>query len=457
MEPVEEQASQADKEESYCMCGEGFYGRMVGCDGPRCAYGGWFHFECVGLSRLPRGEWLCHDCRNRALRCSARRAEREKRAAEAEQCENNSRKRRLSKFWFERPGVEEYVPEGEEAESSGPLKVRSAEWQSRLAMDEMLREARPAKFIDSGAVDASQCPEIAGLARFTLDETTFAALESLHGVVVERLRRDRRLTAWAGVSEGDGRQRGYAFLPPSMGRFGKTKLEQAGVKFHSANKTGRYAAADEAANWRSCVRLRESDLSDDHRRALEAIAAKVRAIVPSKYKKLADTAHIEAIQPNLHNGLDHLPPHIDYPLNDGFGVIIVTLSVKSDANILLLPDRAACNENHGASMTKPSLTTPRRHRNKRRTASRACCSFSTKPYFFEVKRGMVYVLAGPARNNCDHGVVCSLPATRFSTERMNDNRDRESLNLRFGLHSAHKGQPFYVIDEMPIILKDRAL
>ena len=33
-----------------------------------------------------------------------------------------------------------------------------------------------------------------------------------------------------------------------------------------------------------------------------------------------------AAQPNLHNGARHLPPHLDFPLHDGFGVVIVTVA-----------------------------------------------------------------------------------------------------------------------------------
>ena len=42
-----------------CVCGGSYYGEMVACDG-HCD--NWFHFACVGLTRLPRGEWLCQDC-----------------------------------------------------------------------------------------------------------------------------------------------------------------------------------------------------------------------------------------------------------------------------------------------------------------------------------------------------------------------------------------------------------
>ena len=41
-------------------------GRMVACDNPNCPRE-WFHFECVGLTRKPRGKWYCSDsCRGQA-------------------------------------------------------------------------------------------------------------------------------------------------------------------------------------------------------------------------------------------------------------------------------------------------------------------------------------------------------------------------------------------------------
>ena len=39
--------------------GQGAYGEMVACDG---GCDNWFHFECVGLARAPRGEYICDAC-----------------------------------------------------------------------------------------------------------------------------------------------------------------------------------------------------------------------------------------------------------------------------------------------------------------------------------------------------------------------------------------------------------
>ena len=52
--------------EVYCYCQQGEDGReMIGCDNTKCKYQ-WFHFDCVGLSKKPRGKyWYCPDCRKK--------------------------------------------------------------------------------------------------------------------------------------------------------------------------------------------------------------------------------------------------------------------------------------------------------------------------------------------------------------------------------------------------------
>lgn len=46
----------------YCYCQQVSYGEMVGCDGEHCERE-WFHLPCIGLSKLPVGEWYCDDCK----------------------------------------------------------------------------------------------------------------------------------------------------------------------------------------------------------------------------------------------------------------------------------------------------------------------------------------------------------------------------------------------------------
>ena len=50
--------------DTYFWCGEGESCCMIACDNPSCTIE-WFDFECISLSRKPRGRWFCSDsCRN---------------------------------------------------------------------------------------------------------------------------------------------------------------------------------------------------------------------------------------------------------------------------------------------------------------------------------------------------------------------------------------------------------
>ena len=46
----------------FCLCGQGEYGDMIGCDNPTCPVE-WFHMGCVGLSSIPEGDWICTFCK----------------------------------------------------------------------------------------------------------------------------------------------------------------------------------------------------------------------------------------------------------------------------------------------------------------------------------------------------------------------------------------------------------
>lgn len=50
--------------DTYCCCDEGESDRIIACNNLSCTIE-WFRFECVSLSRKPRGRWFCSDsCRN---------------------------------------------------------------------------------------------------------------------------------------------------------------------------------------------------------------------------------------------------------------------------------------------------------------------------------------------------------------------------------------------------------
>jgi inhibitor of growth protein 3 len=46
----------------YCICQQPSYGDMVGCDNDNCPYE-WFHLECVGMKKVPKGDWMCDECK----------------------------------------------------------------------------------------------------------------------------------------------------------------------------------------------------------------------------------------------------------------------------------------------------------------------------------------------------------------------------------------------------------
>ncbi|XP_065891048.1 uncharacterized protein [Dysidea avara] len=51
-----------EDDQLWCICREEEYGRMILCENKSCKFG-WFHFNCVGLSRKPSGSWYCSDCK----------------------------------------------------------------------------------------------------------------------------------------------------------------------------------------------------------------------------------------------------------------------------------------------------------------------------------------------------------------------------------------------------------
>lgn len=46
----------------YCICMKPDSGRMVECSRRTCPYNNWFHYECVGVRKKPKGDWYCSDC-----------------------------------------------------------------------------------------------------------------------------------------------------------------------------------------------------------------------------------------------------------------------------------------------------------------------------------------------------------------------------------------------------------
>jgi len=49
-------------EPTYCFCKQVSFGEMIGCDNPNCIIE-WFHFACVELTKKPKGDWYCKNCK----------------------------------------------------------------------------------------------------------------------------------------------------------------------------------------------------------------------------------------------------------------------------------------------------------------------------------------------------------------------------------------------------------
>ncbi|KAI0822658.1 hypothetical protein BC628DRAFT_655997 [Trametes gibbosa] len=48
-------------EPRYCFCNQVSFGDMIACDSRDCTRE-WFHIGCVGLTRIPKGNWYCREC-----------------------------------------------------------------------------------------------------------------------------------------------------------------------------------------------------------------------------------------------------------------------------------------------------------------------------------------------------------------------------------------------------------
>lgn len=369
-----------------CVCGGSYYGDMVACEG---GCDNWFHFACVGLTRLPRGEWLCQDCKTKP------------------------KKRRVEKQPEPLPS-----PPKKKKENRAHSKE---ERKDREELEALVEKARPLRFEGGMAPADHAC---AGAGFCSLDPKVFAPLHQLHGNIVAALKRGKLLQSWEGKGS-DVRKKGYAFLPASLAKWDRKRLEACGLQFWAPEKVrGRFmtpstrrslvspaqegldAKRDCEANWRSSFTLLEQDVDRKARKALAAVVDLVKERVAEKYRKYVSLENLIALQPNLHNDARHLPPHLDFPMHEGFGVVIVTIQMAGPPSIIALLK--------GTESDFEVFTEEQRE----------------KCWTFPLQVGDCYVLSGDARNVCDHGVLCG-----SSRRSAGADEPRESMNLRFGLHT----------------------
>ena len=46
---------------TYCSCKQPIFGKVLRCASDNCA-DILFHYECVGMKRIPREKWYCNSC-----------------------------------------------------------------------------------------------------------------------------------------------------------------------------------------------------------------------------------------------------------------------------------------------------------------------------------------------------------------------------------------------------------
>lgn len=201
---------------------------------------------------------------------------------------------------------------------------------------------------------------------------------------------------------------------------------------HSANDT----AKDERwRNQRAMVVLDESEVPCGVREAIQNLCASFRLSLLSsihtqdneytdylrKVAQFLQYEHLIAAQPNLHSGRALLPVHLDDPRKDGFGLIILTICMEGAGTILLRDFKGV-----------------------------------KRGFAMKLGAGEAYMLSGNARDACAHGVLADEEGAPSDENDHVRGVERESLNLRFGLHdvmapSTQCGDSHGIAVPLPII------
>ncbi len=216
----------------------------------------------------------------------------------------------------------------------------------------------------------------------TVPSVHFDVLKALHEQIKEQT---KVWASWSGSIE-DPRKRAFGFLPETLGQDSDIREKLDISTPWSKDNNGE----ERKRNHRAMVVLEA--LPDGTREAIEYLCQEFSKQLSSNsnLQKYLQYTNLIAVQPNLHSGRELLPTHVDHPMKDGFGVIIVTIGMVGSGTILLQD-----------YMDKQKRT-------------------------MQVSVGQAYMLSGTVRDACTHGVVAA-------------SGHRESLNLRFGLHDFERG------------------
>lgn len=149
-----------------------------------------------------------------------------------------------------------------------------------------------------------------GLARIEINADDLNVLRDLHRIICGRI----RATGWGGVRDTSGRQRGYGYFSGCALSEKHFATGQSMLGY-----TGDWLMRDRDANMRASVLLTPGDLPPSLDATLERLMLALREALPRRYARVLKREFLVAAQPNLHNGKAFLKPHLDEPLNDGFG------------------------------------------------------------------------------------------------------------------------------------------
>lgn len=239
---------------------------------------------------------------------------------------------------------------------------------------------------------------IDGIVKMSLPRDLLSDLARIHDHIKQRVRLNE-MVPWAGVGGDTTRLRAFGFL----GQSALDRLDASTVRLHAPEKTGIDAEEDEKANRRAICVL-DTDNDDADLNATRVAKDVCAAIMPNRAgldPTIVRAEELIAYQTNLHNGAQHLAAHLDCPLHEGFGKVIVTVAIRGSATILLISGDTV---GEGENEVQPA-------------------------WRFHLNEGEAYALSGNARNTALHAVLA-------------DNADgtRESLNLRFGVHTDEEAE-----------------
>jgi hypothetical protein len=270
-----------------------------------------------------------------------------------------------------------------------------------------------------------------GFARLASED--FVALQKLHQLIKDRINRKRsesdngmllssssssnlEWASWSGSAE-DPRKRAFGFLTGTWGYDPQIRNNRLDITMPKDNVEENAANNERKRNNRAMLVLEKSEVPKGVEKAIKNICRQFRTCLLSKEmdsRTIIDGAkrdqeyrfnlaqflryeYLIAAQPNLHSGRALLPGHLDDPRKDGFGVIIVTVGMEGTGTVLL---RDAKGIHRGVAM--------------------------------RLEAGDAYMLSDRVRDACSHGVL----ADGFADNGRSNIpfSERESLNLRFGLH-----------------------